>query len=162
MTAIDINPQRLQLALDCGATHAYNSAEMSAEQIASALHEQRFDQLILETAGSPLTVILALNIAGPSAQLALVGTLHKDLTLPASSFGHILRKELTVLGSWMNYSAPWPGEEWQQAVQLFEQKKLRLEPLIASIGDATAFAESVNALAGQPMQGKLLLNMMEH
>lgn len=162
VTAIDINPQRLQLALDGGATYAYNSAEMSAEQIATALRDHRFDQLILETAGSPHTVTLALNIAGPSAQLALIGTLHKNLELPAAIFGHILRKELTVLGSWMNYSAPWPGEEWQQAVELFEQKKLQLDPLIASIGNAPAFAESVNALAGQPMQGKILLNMTEH
>lgn len=161
VTAIDINPQRLQLAQETGASFVYNSGEMSPEEIAKALHPRRFDQLILETAGTPQTVTLALEIAGPHAQVALVGTLHKDLTLTAATFGHILRKELTLLGSWMNYSAPWPGSEWQQAATLFQQKKLQLEPLIASIGDAQTFADSVNALAGQPMQGKILLNMTE-
>lgn len=161
VTAIDINAQRLQLARETGASFTYNSAEMSAAEIAAELQPRRFDQLILETAGTPQTVTLALDIAGPHAQVALVGTLHKDLNLPAATFGHILRKELTILGSWMNYSAPWPGSEWQQATELFEAKKLRLEPLIASIGNAEAFAASVNALAGQPMQGKILLNMTE-
>jgi galactitol-1-phosphate 5-dehydrogenase len=161
VTAIDINPQRLQLAQETGASFVYNSGEMSPEEIAKDLHPRRFDQLILETAGTPQTVTLALEIAGPHAQVALVGTLHKDLTLTAATFGHILRKELTLLGSWMNYSAPWPGSEWQQAATLFQQKKLQLEPLIASIGDAQTFADSVNALAGQPMQGKILLNMTE-
>ena len=161
VTAIDINPQRLQLAQETGASFVYNSGEMSPEEIAKDLHPRRFDQLILETAGTPQTVTLALEIAGPHALVALVGTLHKDLTLTAATFGHILRKELTLLGSWMNYSAPWPGSEWQQAATLFQQKKLQLEPLIASIGDAQTFADSVNALAGQPMQGKILLNMTE-
>jgi len=162
VTAIDINPQRLQLAQETGASFVYNSAEMTSDEIAAELHPRRFDQLILETAGAPQTVTLALEIAGPRAQLALVGTLHQDLHLPAPTFGHILRKELTIIGSWMNYSAPWPGNEWQQAAALFAAKKLRLEPLIASIGDAQAFADSVNALAGQPMKGKILLNMTEH
>jgi threonine dehydrogenase-like Zn-dependent dehydrogenase len=32
--------------------------------------------LVLETAGTPQTVALAIEAAGPRAQLALVGTLH--------------------------------------------------------------------------------------
>jgi len=159
VTAIDINPQRLQLAQQTGASFAYNSGEMSAEDIAAQLEPRRFDQLILETAGTPQTVALALDIAGPHAQVALVGTLHKDLQLSAKTFGLILRKELKILGSWMNYSAPWPGSEWQQAIDLCEQ--LQLEPLIATIGNAQHFADSVNALAGKPMAGKILLNMTE-
>ncbi len=159
VTAIDINPQRLQLAREIGASFVYNSAAMNAEEIATDMHPRRFDQLILETAGTPQTVALALDIAGPHAQVALVGTLHKDLILPSATFSHILRKELTILGSWMNYSAPWPGSEWQLAANLFAQKKLQLEPLIASIGNAQTFADCVNALAGQPMNGKILLNM---
>jgi len=161
VTAIDINQQRLQLAQEIGASFVYDSSTMSAGEITADLHPRRFDQLILETAGTPQTVALALEIAGPHAQVALVGTLHKDLLLPSATFSHILRKELTILGSWMNYSAPWPGSEWQQAATLFEQKKLRLEPLIATTGDAQTFADSVNALGGQAMKGKILLDMTE-
>ncbi len=80
---------------------------MTADDIQTALSDIQFDQLVLETAGTPQTVSLAIDIAGPRAQLALVGTLHHDLTLTTRTFGLILRKELTLLGSWMNYSAPW-------------------------------------------------------
>ena len=89
--------------------------------------------------------------------MALVGTLHHDLNLPAATFGKILRKELTLLGSWMNYSAPWPGEEWETAVRLLTGKKLQLEPLIAHTGDSESFAQAVQALNGAPMQGKIML-----
>lgn len=159
VTAIDISDERLQLARSTGAEAAFNSAELSPQQIAERLQEKRFDQLILETAGTPQTVSLALDIAGPRAQLALVGTLHKDLHLSQQTFGQILRKELTLLGSWMNYSAPWPGEEWRQALALFQSASLTLEPLIASIDRPQQYAASVTALAGRPMQGKIMLKL---
>lgn len=159
VTAVDINPQRLALALETGASHAFNSATLSADDIRQKTQERRFNQLIIETAGTPQTVALSLDIAGPKAQVALVGTLHKDLTLNVSTFSHILRKELTLLGSWMNYSAPWPGSEWQQATQLFAEKRINLDALIASIGAPEDFVREVTALAGKPMTGKILLDM---
>lgn len=87
-----------------------------------------------------------------------MGTLHHDLTLTTRTFGLILRKELTLLGSWMNYSAPWPGEEWETAARLLAEKRLQLAPLIAHRGDAESFAEAVKALNGAPMQGKIYFN----
>lgn len=157
VTAIDINPQKLTLAKELGATHVFNSREIGAAEIYSALADMQFDQLVLETAGTPQTVALSVEIAGPRAQVALVGTLHQDLTLTSSVFGQILRKELTILGSWMNYSSPWPGEEWETAARLLTEKRLQLEPLIAHSGDADSFAKAVTSLNGAPMQGKILL-----
>lgn len=159
VTAIDINDERLTLAKRLGATRILNSKTSDVAQMAAMLEESRFDQLVLETAGTPQTVALAIAIAGPRAQLALVGTLHHDLHLPAATFGQILRKELTLLGSWMNYSAPWPGEEWETATRLLAQKKFTLSPLIAHTGDFDSFARAVQALEGAPMQGKILLRL---
>ena len=156
VTAIDINPQKLELAKTLGATHVFNSREMSGQAIQQALESI---QLVLETAGTPQTVALAIEAAGPRAQLALVGTLHHDLTLLAATFGQILRKELNIVGSWMNYSGPWPGEEWQTATRLLTEKRLQLAPLIAHRGDAESFARAVQALNGAPMQGKILLKL---
>ena len=157
VTAIDINDDKLALATTLGATQVFNSRALSVDDILNALRDSRFDQLVLETAGTPKTVSLAIDIAGPHAQIALVGTLHHDLNLPVATFGKILRKELTLLGSWMNYSAPWPGEEWETAVRLLTGKKLQLEPLIAHTGDSESFAQAVQALNGAPMQGKIML-----
>lgn len=162
VTAIDINPQRLALAQQLGADRVFNSAELTAADMQALLHEQRFDQLILETAGNPLTVELAINLAGPQAQLALIGTLHHDLNLSSSTFGLILRKELHILGSWMNYSGAWPGVEWQQAVSLFNAGRIQLTPLMAELGDADAYASAVSALHGQSMNGKIMLNFQNN
>ncbi len=158
VTAIDINPERLALAQQLGADFIYNSATMSVAAIREAQHSRRFDQLILETAGAPQTVELSMQIAGPRAQIGLIGTLHRDLHLASATFGLILRNELQLLGSWMNYSGAWPGVEWQLATELFAQGKINLSALVAVQGDADLYASAVTALQGQPMSGKIMLD----
>lgn len=160
IAVIDINDTRLNLAKSLGADQVYNSKNLSLEEISQALSINRFEQIVLETAGSPVTVKLAIEIAGPRAKIGLVGTLHNDITLSEKTFGLILRKELHILGSWMNYSAPWPGEEWQLVSQFFLEGKIKLEPLITSIGDFNTFIAQVTELNGHPMNGKILLNCM--
>ncbi|WP_159566217.1 galactitol-1-phosphate 5-dehydrogenase [Budvicia diplopodorum] len=157
ITAIDINTNKIDLALQLGATHGHNSLTEPCEDIQKQMHDRRFNQLILETAGTPQTIELAINIAGPKAQIALVGTLHHDLTLSQTTFGLILRKELKIIGSWMNYSQSWPGKEWQLAANFFSNQQINLSPLIADIENPEKFAEKMMALKGKPMNGKLLM-----
>ncbi|OOF58801.1 galactitol-1-phosphate 5-dehydrogenase [Rodentibacter genomosp. 2] len=157
VTVIDINQEKLQLATELGADFVFNSMQLTPEEITRQLNEHRFDQLILETAGVPKTVELSIQIAGPRAQIALVGTLHQDLQLDQQVFGFILRKELSILGSWMNYSTPWPGKEWSEAARLIAQNKINIAPLIASINSVDSYVEAVMALDGKPMNGKLML-----
>ena len=158
IAVLDINDERLNLAKQLGADVIYNSKNLSSDEIYQALSSNRFDQIVLETAGSPITVRLAIEIAGPRSKVGLVGTLHNDFTLPEKTFGLILRKELQILGSWMNYSAPWPGEEWLLVSQFFVEGKINLNELIAVIGDFNTFIHKVRDLNGQSMNGKILLN----
>lgn len=157
VTVIDINQEKLNLAKSLGANYVFNSQVSSVEEISAQLYSQRFDQLILETAGVPQTVELAIQIAGPRAQIALIGTLHKDLLLNQKLFSSILRKELSILGSWMNYSFPWPGQEWTKAVELISNNQIDIHPLIASIDTIENYVKNVLKLDGKPMNGKLLL-----
>ena len=158
IAVLDINDERLNLAKQLGADVIYNSKNLSSDEIYQALSYNRFDQIVLETAGSPITVRLAIEIAGPRSKVGLVGTLHNDFILPEKTFGLILRKELQILGSWMNYSAPWPGEEWLLVSQFFVEGKINLNELIAVIGDFNTFIHKVRDLNGQSMNGKILLN----
>ena len=158
ITVLDINDERLNLAKRLGADATYNSKNLSSDEIYQALSYNRFDQIVLETAGSPITVRLAIEIAGPRSKVGLVGTLHNDFTLSEKTFGLILRKELQILGSWMNYSAPWPGEEWLLVSQFFVEGKINLNELIAVIGDFNTFIHKVIDLNGHSMNGKILLN----
>ncbi len=73
MTAIDISSENWHWQKSFGAMQTFNSREMSAPQIQGVYASCALISLSLETAGVPQTVELAVEIAGPHAQLALVG-----------------------------------------------------------------------------------------
>lgn len=158
VTVVDINEERLTLAEELGADYIINIARPAALEKAEFLELIRFDQLILETAGVPQTVKLALEMAGPRAQLALIGTLHADLALSFKEYEQILRKEMTIIGSWMNYSKPFPGDEWKITIELFRHKQIQVAPLIDCIVNDSHFVDKVLSLNGGPANGKILLH----
>ncbi len=161
VTAIDINEEKLALAMTLGADYVANASD--EDFISRFPHHQeiRFDQLILETAGAPQTVKTALAFAGPRAQLALVGTLHRDLLLGFQEYEQILRKELVLYGSWMNYSAPFPGKEWSITADLFINNQMNIDAIISSDTGVEEYVRQVMALAGGPANGKILLHWGE-
>lgn len=157
VTAIDICDQKLTKAKSLGADFTFNSLDKDiAEQINVSLDPTK-PQLILETAGAPASVKQCLNIAGLRATIALIGTLHHDLTLTHQEFSQILRKELNLFGSWMNYSAPYPGKEWEIARDLFSRNLINTEELLDGIYAPQDFIDRVVQLDGTSPEGKILL-----
>ncbi|MDG3085058.1 alcohol dehydrogenase catalytic domain-containing protein [Vibrio hannami] len=157
VTAVDINDAKLDKAKQLGADICINS--LNADEIDSFLANVTVleEQLILETAGTPITVKLATQLAGPRAQVGLVGTLHKDLHMTYKEFEIILRKELTLFGSWMNYSAPYPGKEWELTAELFQKNLIDIDMLTEGSFAPAEYIEKVSKLQGAPSEGKILL-----
>lgn len=157
VSAVDISEDKLAKAKSLGADYTFNSID---EDIAEQMTSVRFageQQLILETAGTPASVKQCLNVASARATIALIGTLHHDITLSHQEFGQILRKELNLFGSWMNYSAPYPGKEWEVARDLFSNNLIDTESLLDGVYEPEKFIERVESLDGRSPDGKVLL-----
>jgi len=65
---------------------------------------------------------------------------------------------LTLFGSWMNYSAPYPEKEWELAKDLFSQGLINTDDLIDGSYGPYDFIERVTELNGSSPSGKILLN----
>ena len=115
ITVVDVDPRNLEMALRLGAAHAVNGA---TDDLAAHFEKVGAPVLTVETAGVPPTQRQALAITARRGTVVYVGTAHQDLTLSPKLFKTILRHELTVRGSWMSYSAPFPGHEWTDAVRI--------------------------------------------
>lgn len=107
--ACDIDPAKTAIAARLGATAGTDARALVADEAPS---------VVIETAGSPVTQAMALELVAKDGQVAYVGTGHGDLVLGPGTFEKILRGELAVTGSWMSYSAPFPGYEWTAAIGL--------------------------------------------
>jgi L-iditol 2-dehydrogenase len=84
-----------------------------------ALVERSVDggvDLALEASGSPAALEEAIAIAGPRGSVVLGGNQPPDASLPMPIVERLMRKELTVTGCFMSYSAPWPGHEWTESL----------------------------------------------
>ena len=70
-----------------------------------------------------------MQVARGRGTVLLVGTAHAPLTFTGPQFEAISRKELNVVGSWMNYSAPFPGAEWKTAAWMMEAGLIKVDAL---------------------------------
>lgn len=123
----DIVPERLELAKRLGAAEAINTLDEDfQEQVAAVTDGKGFDY-VYETAGNVITMKMAFQLAANKAQVCFIGTPTKELSFSVAEWENMNRKEFTMTGSWMSYSAPFPGDEWELAAYYFKTGKLRFD-----------------------------------
>ena len=71
---------------------------------------------------------LVLKLAAGKGNVLYIGTPHSTLSFEYQDFELINRKELTLKGSWMNYSKPFPGKEWELTAHYFATGQLKFDP----------------------------------
>lgn len=86
--------------------------------------------LALELAGSPQTLTQAIQVVRPRGAVVLTGNQPKDASFPAELMEQITRKEIGVYGTWMSYSAPFPGHEWHDAIAALRSGEVRVGEMI--------------------------------
>lgn len=86
--------------------------------------------LAIECSGANAAKLDALNAVRAGGHVELVGTTAHDITLPAAAMEAITRRELVVRGSWMSYSAPFPGREWRDAVWMLAAGLVDVDALV--------------------------------
>jgi L-iditol 2-dehydrogenase len=128
--ASDVVEEKLALAKKMGADITVNVAKQNLEEVTGKLPKQGVD-VIFESSGSAPAKKSAIKAACGGGIILLVGTSPRDITFEAELFELITRKELHLAGSWMNYSAPWPGTEWRTALQMLESGSISDEGLIS-------------------------------
>ena len=149
--AFDIDDKKLELAKQLGADNGINTTK---EELESAY--DKYD-LVIETAGATQTFKLSLKVAKNKGDVLFIGTPHAPLTFEVKEFEAINRKELTVKGSWMNYSASFPGIEWELATYLFGKNKIEVNSLIDRIVSADEFPNVFSDYKNRKISGKVLL-----
>jgi L-iditol 2-dehydrogenase len=119
VTVFDISDQRLELAKRLGADYAVNTAKEEVEKGKYGF--------VFETAGQVATMRLAFEAAANKAGVCFIGTPHEDLTFTPQEWENMNRKEFNLTGSWMSYSAPFPGDEWTLTAHFFKTGQLKYD-----------------------------------
>ncbi|QBG47306.1 galactitol-1-phosphate 5-dehydrogenase [Verrucomicrobia bacterium S94] len=128
IVASDISDGKLEMARAMGATIVCNPMKEPLEEVCERELEDGA-HVVFESSGAAPAKISAINVAKGRGKILLVGTSHAPITFTGPEFERISRQELEVIGSWMNYSAPFPGAEWTTAVWMMEAGLINVDPL---------------------------------
>ena len=123
----DIEKERLDLGKRLGADGGVNTLELDFMEQAVALTDGKGFDYVFETAGNTVTMKMAFELAANKAHVCFVGTPTKELSFSIAEWENMNRKEFTLTGSWMSYSAPFPGEEWKLAAHYFKSGELKFD-----------------------------------
>ena len=130
VVVFDISEERLEMAKRLGADAVINTTKDDFMSEAFAITEGKGYGYVYETAGQPITMQMAFELAGNKAEVCFIGTPHVDLTFTPSLWEQMNRKEFKLTGSWMSYSAPFPGREWQLTAHYFATGQLQFDPAL--------------------------------
>jgi L-iditol 2-dehydrogenase len=127
----DVVDEKIALALKLGATHGVNVLKENLSEVAASLGGA---EIVFEASGTLPGKKSAIEIAKGRGTILLVGTNpSEEVRIDGVLFELISRKELNMVGSWMNYSNPWPGREWSIAAWMLETGMIQTDEIITHI-----------------------------
>jgi L-iditol 2-dehydrogenase len=85
----------------------------------------------IEAAGAPQTLAQTVQVTRPRGSVVLGGNQPLDESLPMQFIEDVMRKELTLSGCFMSYSAPFPGHEWTDTIRSIQTGELNVEAMIS-------------------------------
>jgi threonine dehydrogenase-like Zn-dependent dehydrogenase len=127
----DVVQAKLDIAVKLGADFAVNVATSDLQKVLTEKLGYYMVDLVFESSGSSIAKKTAVTMAKGRGIILQVGTSPADITYEGHLYELITRKELEIRGSWMNYSAPFPGNEWRIAVWMLQAGIIKTKELIS-------------------------------
>lgn len=126
----DIDPKKQQIMRELG----FDVIDAAKQDTVAAVEERtdgRGVDCAVEASGLPVTFIQAIEAATTFGQVMLLGDLSGDVTLKAAQVSSILRRELTLYGTWNSKITPAGKSEWEMVIHHMQQGDLQVAPLIS-------------------------------
>lgn len=126
----DILEDNLQIASRVGAHVTLNPSKVDVIKEVEKLLGNGAD-LTLEATGVPQVLQQTLPITRPHGKIVLAGNQPLDKSLPLTFIENMMRREISLIGCFMSYSAPFPGHEWTETIAALQNGSLDMETLIS-------------------------------
>jgi L-iditol 2-dehydrogenase/galactitol-1-phosphate 5-dehydrogenase len=109
-----------------------NASQTDTVKKTQELTDGKGADCIVEASGLPATTIQTIEAASVFGQIVLLGDHHKDVTLSGSLLSSVLRRELTLYGTWNSKITPAGKSDWDMVLNQM-QSNLQVGPLISHI-----------------------------
>lgn len=126
---VDIDKRKLSIADEMGFTVIDSSETDPVQSIMDKTDGYGVD-CVVEACGLPATFLQALQSAGRFAQVVFLGNIHGEFVIGEKDFSSVLRRELTIRGTWNSKITPRGKDDWSTVLSLMD-RDLVVGPLIS-------------------------------
>jgi len=129
--AVDIAEGKLCIAQEVGISHCIDARK--EDPVKAILREEKGGaDLVIESAGSLVTLEQSIRIARKRGRVALLGLIKQDVVIPEEVYYTILHHELNLYGVYDTDFEPFPPfNSWKTALHFISQNKIKVKPLIS-------------------------------
>lgn len=157
--AFEINEARIKAAKSAGVVNVVDTSDADwVEKTKASLPRGGFNY-VFDTSGNGWLMVKSFELAANKATVCMVGTPKRPMEFTVREWENLNRKEMTVTGTWMSYSAPFPGREWDEVAKGFAEGYLKVtEEMIDEIYTLDEIPNGMEKF-GTPnlVSGKLLM-----
>jgi len=125
---VDVEPRKLALAEEMGFVPVNARATDPVAAILEATNGAGV-QFSVEACGHPITFLQAMQVAGMFGEVVFMGNIAGEFKIGEKDFSNILRKELTIHGTWNSKVTPIGTDDWTTVLKHLD-RDLQVSPLI--------------------------------
>ena len=155
----DLIAEKLELARTLGFTAVFNSREHDPVAVVNELTHGAGVDLTIDAAGVATTLLHAMGAVRRGGTVIVLGNPSGDVTIPAPLLSQLMRREVSVMGTWnSDYSVAGNDDDWRTVLAAMATKQLNLSPLIThrvKLDQAIAMLDAMRA--GSMFFSKVLL-----
>ncbi len=127
---VDIDKAKVDFARKLGFSHVINSLQLDPVSYIKEITENIGADVCIEGAGVAVTLEQGLKALKNFGRMVAMGNPLKDMNLSQKGYWEILRKQITLKGTW-NSSYNDIQNDWKVAIKAMEQGILSVKPLIS-------------------------------
>lgn len=127
---VDVVEEKLRVAQEYSFAEVINASKEDAVKSILEKTGQRGVDVSIEAAGNPITFKQSIQVVRKGGKVVFLGNMRGEVILPDELVSSILRKELTMYGTWNSRFAEFPKNEWAATLHFIKVGKLRVKPLI--------------------------------
>ena len=128
---VDIDPEKLRIARDMDFITINSSEKDPVEEVMNMTGGKGI-QRIVEACGLPVTLLQAIESASTFGEVVFMGNIHGEFKISEKEFSSILRRELSIYGTWNSKIEPRGIDDWSTVLENLD-KNLIVEPLISDL-----------------------------
>jgi len=157
----DILEDNLRIASKVGAHVALNPSKVEVAKEVQRLFGDGVD-ITLEATGVPQVLEQSIAITRPHGKIVLAGNQPLDKSLPLTFIENLMRREISLIGCFMSYSAPFPGHEWTETLGALLNGSLDMDTLISHRFPLSEVSEVFEKIGAHQLQHqKIMLSLEE-